>query len=170
MYMYMYIHMYMYMYVYMYMYMYMYMYIHMYMYMYMYVCVCVCVRVCVCIQTKRGRSPAPRMREWAPAVVQLLIAANADLDFAEFLKRNVALHDAAAKGHETIVRMLVDAKAQVDVCNEAGVTPAAAARAAGHAHLEVLEPACSSSAALSSLSAGRLFWRSSWGGVISPSA
>ena len=63
--------------------------------------------------------------------------------------------------------MLVDAKAQVDVCNEAGVTPAAAARAAGHAHLEVLEPACSSSAALSSLSAGRLFWRSSWGGDLS---
>ena len=75
-------------------------------------CVCVCVCVCVCIQTKRGRSPAPRMREWAPAVVQLLIAANADLDFAqaEFLNRNVALHDAAAKGHETIVCMLVDAK------------------------------------------------------------
>ena len=42
--------------------------------------------------------------------MQLLIAANADLDFAEFLNRNVALHDAAAKGHETIVCMLVDAK------------------------------------------------------------
>ena len=35
----------------------------------------------------------------------------------------------------TIVSMLVEANARVDVCNEAGVTPLAAASAAGHVHV-----------------------------------
>jgi ankyrin repeat protein len=88
------------------------------------------------VQTKRGRSPLHHASaNGHAAVVQLLIAAKSNLDCVEFCNRGVALHDAAAKGHLTIVSMLVEANARVDVCNEGGVTPLAAASAAGHLHV-----------------------------------